>query len=339
MNNEEIRTHIRLPFLCAFLILAVLAFFAFLPHPSPVRRGTDGAGAPRPADPAVAARAYVVRFAGNPAPILKRREGKRMAPASLTKLMTAVIAREELGAGDRVTFSRDAKNAEQKISSARPGEAFLRDDAIRMALIASANDAALALAEAAGKKKQGGGFTENINRFTRLMNEKAKWLGMRDTHFENPTGLDADGHYTSAQDLARISEYVFGAHPGLWEISRTAEMVVYSDRGAPHAIQTTNELLYEFPALQGGKTGFTDRAQGALILLYPVRSKSPQATAVPPTVERTSHGAYPVRPRATAIIVILGSPDRFGDGRKIIHWLEANCLASRGDLGERPCEP
>lgn len=303
MIREEFFAHIRLPFLLSFLLLSVLALLSLIPH-SPAVRTAASAALRRSAEPAIVAHAYLVRLVGDPSPIVKRREWKRMAPASLTKLMTAVIAKENLGAEEMVPFSRDAKAVEQKISSARTGEAFLRDDAIRMALIASYNDAALALADAAGRKSGtgNGGFVEDTSRFIGLMNDKASAIGMRDTHFENPTGLDEDGQYASAEDLARISEYVFAAHPDLWEISRTTETVVYSDGGDPHALLTTDKLLHEFPALRGGKTGFTDRAQGALILLYPIH------------------------PRSTAIIVILGSPDRFGDGRKIIRFLEENFL-------------
>ena len=314
--NEELRTRIRLPFLLAFLTMALLVLVSFAPPPSVGSPGRTDDVKVFAEEPAVSGHAYLVRIAGSRTPILKRREWKRMSPASLTKLMTAVVAEEQIARSGRVRFSRDAKKVEEKTSSARPGDAFLRDDAVRMALVASYNDAALALAETAGKSKMGGGFAERISRFTGLMNEKAAALGLADTHFENPTGLDQDGHHASAEDLAEIGEYVLAAHPDLWEISRTIEAVVYSDKDAPHTIRTTNELLHEFPGLLGGKTGFTDRAQGALLLLYPVRSTLREAAA---GALRTP---YPARERGTAIIVILGSPDRFGDARKIIHWLD-----------------
>ena len=130
------------------------------------------------------------------------------------------------------------------------------------------------------------------------MNEKVRSLALANTHIENPTGLDAEGHYASAEDLARIAAYAREKYPRLWEISRTTDTVVYSGSGAPHRIKTTDELLYEFPGILGSKTGFTDNAQGALMLLYPVRRYG------------------------TAIIVILRSDDRFGDGRRIIQWLD-----------------
>ncbi len=285
--------------LLAFLVLVVLVRFssAVMQRPGPDRSNIAIIQAMIP-DPDVKAHAYLVRFIGASAPMLKQREWKERAPASLTKLMTAAIAEEELAPDAEVVFSGDAKNMPEKTSNAHAGEAFSRDDMIRFALMASDNDAAAALAQAVGRKEGGVGFADSVSRFVELMNEHARSLGLDSTHFVNPTGLDTDGHDASAEDLARISEYVYQAHRHLWEISRTADAVVYSKQGIRHEIKTTDELLYDFPGILGSKTGFTDRAEGALILLYPVRG----------------HG--------TAIIVILGSSDRFGDGRRIITWLD-----------------
>ena len=197
----------------------------------------------------------------------------------------------------------ETKKVEEKTSDAAAGEAFFRNDMMRFLLMASDNDAALALAAAAGRKMGGDSFDDSVAKFVALMNEKIRALGLDDMHVRNPTGLDADGHFASAENLAAMAEYALAHHPDLWEISRTTDAVVYSLSKAPHAIKTTDDLLYEFPGISGSKTGFTDRAQGALLLLYPVRS------------------------RGDAIIVILGSDDRFGDGRKIINWLGQNFSA------------
>ena len=296
--NEHMRADKRIPFLLALLALSILVLFSFSGTPHDKMRGN--AIVRRVPDPEVAAHAYLVRLVGAQNPLLKRREEKRLAPASLTKLMTALLAEEELGPGEKITFLPEAKKAEEKISDASAGEVFVRDDMLRFLLIASDNDAAMALAAAVGKKLGGGTFDDCIGRFVDMMNKKAGLLALANTHFQNPTGLDAEGHYTSAHDLAKIAEYVLAHHPHLWEISRTTDTVVYSFAGIPHAVKTTDELLYEFPGILGSKTGLTDNAKGALILLYPVRT------------------------RGTAIIIILKSEDRFGDGRKFINWLEAN---------------
>ncbi len=241
------------------------------------------------------AESYMVRLVGEQAPLLSRRELKRMPPASLTKLMTAVVVREELKTSDLITFSQMAKEVDPTQSSAKAGESFLRDDTLKFVLIESANDAAYALAQAVEKKYRAAAIPTV---FTNLMNKKAEQIGMADSHFQNSIGLDDPDHFMSAADMARLLEYIFQAHRGVLEISRVVEATVYSVDRQSHAIINTNDLLKEFPAILGSKTGFTDAAQGTLVMLYPVK------------------------PNRTAIIVIMGSHDRFGDGRKLIRWLE-----------------
>lgn len=330
--NTELGFSVRLPSLLAVLAAGILVLSSVAGVAPAKHDALDAAPRSIPisiTEPALNAHAYLVRLVGSPAPLIGRRAWKRMAPASLTKLMTAAIAEEALGKEELVLFSVDAKATEEKTSKIGAGETFLRDDAIRLALIASANDAAMALAEAVGKEGGIQSYTSRIERFVARMNESAVGLGLRDTHFANPTGLDQEGHFASAEDLAQMSEYLFLRHPRLWEISRTNETVIYSSLNRAHTVGATNELLKEFPAILGGKTGFTDRALGTLILLYPVRS-NPALLAklkerdAAPLAGSTSGQVYPVRPDRVAIIVILGSEDRFGDGRAIIRWLEAN---------------
>lgn len=251
-----------------------------------------------PPEPEINAHAYLVRIIGEDTPLLMRRAEKSLPPASLTKILTSVIALEELPPETKISFSKDAKNTEPKISDAKLNEIFRKEDVIRFAMIASANDAAVALAEAVGKQKGAHTFIDAIHNFVVLMNDKARALGLFNSSFENPTGLDQKNHRTSAEDLARLIEYIWYYHPDLWEISRTKETIVYSDSQKEHTIQNTDELLREFPAIRGSKTGLTDEAKGALILLYPVK------------------------PDKTALAVILGSENRFEDGRRIIQWIE-----------------
>lgn len=250
--------------------------------------------------PELKAQAYVVKITGEWRPVFSRREWKRLAPASLTKILTAVLARETLPADEKITFSEDAKKTEEKLSPAKTGDTFLRDEVIKLALVGSFNDAAIALAESIGKSRKGVNFEESLAIFKTLANEKAHLLGLQDSRFQNPTGLDEENHYSSAEDLAKLAEYVLLRHSDLWMITRQTEARVWAENGTEYNIDNTNELLKEFPAILGGKTGFTDNAKGALLFLYPVR------------------------PNKTVIVVILGSEDRFGDGRKIIQWLEEN---------------
>lgn len=246
----------------------------------------------------VSAHAYSVRIMGEEEPLVAQRKWKKLPPASLTKLFTALLAAQTLTDDDLIFLSESSKRAEYsdaKMSIIPAGVSLKRDDAISVALMESANDVAHALAESiqysAGDKNQAMTF-ENITE------EKLKSLGLSDTHFVNPTGLDAPEHYTTAEDLSRLAEYIWNTNSNIWSLSRQVETEVEATNGFRYAIKNTNDLLKEFPAILGSKTGFTERARGSLLLLYPVNV------------------------RHIAIIVILHSENRFEDGRKIIHWLE-----------------
>ena len=288
-QNSTFRPHVVVPLLAFLLLSLILRVSIVYTEDSP-------AGAvlapPRILTPApdIVADAYLLRILGEEKALLKQRERKPFSPASITKFLTAVIARERLSPYTPITLSESAKSIEEKRVSAPAGEQFLRDDMIRLALIESFNDAAAALLEA---------VEPDPARATALLNRIAADIGMARSHFENPTGLDAEGHTASAEDLARLAEYVTRRHPELLEIARTREATVSSLSGQEYAIINTNELLSEFPTLIGGKTGLTDNAKGTLLLWYPAGEK-------------------------TAVIVILGSEDRFGDGRKLIGWIEEN---------------
>ncbi|QQG45300.1 MAG: D-alanyl-D-alanine carboxypeptidase [Candidatus Sungiibacteriota bacterium] len=248
-------------------------------------------------EPEIRAHSYLVKFIGEDKILIRRREWKKLAPASLTKLLTALVARQNLLPADWIIFSEKAKTVEEKISTVGVGESLLRDDAIRFALMGSANDAAEAMAEKLGE------------RFLELINTEARRIGMSDSSFRNATGLDTEEHYSTALDLAKLAEYIWQNQPALWEMTRNTEAEVYSDTFNKYEIKTTNELLEEFPEILGGKTGFTDKARGTLILLYPVYPALMDKGGVKDKV---------------AVIVILGSTDRFSDGRAIINWLRDN---------------
>lgn len=249
--------------------------------------------------PEINALAYLVRFLGETKTILLSRDSfKPLPPASLTKILTSVIAREELASADQIIFTAHAKGIAEKRSSVIREESFARDDAVGFAIVGSANDAAMALAEAVGRKMGGESYQDRLILFRKSMIEKARAIGLFNSTFQNPTGLDETAHYSTAEDLATLAEYVWMYHSDIWNISRTLEFSATSLQGHLSTMVTTNELLREFPALLGGKTGLTDSAKGTLILLYPVKNNE------------------------VVVIVILGSEDRFGDGRKLIQWLE-----------------
>ncbi|MBI2121553.1 MAG: D-alanyl-D-alanine carboxypeptidase [Candidatus Sungbacteria bacterium] len=248
--------------------------------------------------PELSAHAYFIKIIGDERPLAAQREWKKLAPASLTKILTALIAREELTQSEAIAISEYAKNTEDKRSPLQAGDALWRDDLMRLVLIPSYNDAALALAEKVGERYGGITPDERIEKFVGIMNKRAELLGLKNSSFKNPSGLDARGHEMNAEDIVRLAEYVWQNQRPLWDMTRTAEITIRSLSGIEMAVKNTNELLQEFPALLGGKTGLTDNAKGTLLLFYPMR------------------------PDRIVIIVLLGSEDRFGDGRKIIQWLE-----------------
>lgn len=248
--------------------------------------------------PEVSAHAYSVRIMGEEEPLVAQREWKKLPPASLTKLFTALLATEKLTEDDLIFLSESSKIAEYydaKMSIIPAGVSLKRDDAIRVALMESANDVAYALIESI---KYRAGDENQTRTFENIAEDKLKSLGLSDTHFVNPTGLDAPEHYTTAEDLSRLAEYIWNTDRNIWFLSRQVEAEVKATNEFRYAIKNTNDLLTEFPAILGSKTGFTERARGSLLLLYPVNIHH------------------------VAIIVILHSENRFEDGRKIIHWLE-----------------
>lgn len=254
--------------------------------------------------PDLSAPAYLVKIIGENKILLRRREWKRVAPASLTKLMTSLLALNGLNLAEKIFFSREYKNVEEKTSPVPAGETIAPTDVIRLTMIGSANDGAIALADQVGRNLLGesSSFAERQLIFKEEMNRLALKLGLADSHFENPVGWDQEGHYSSAEDLAKLAEYIWFKYPEIWKFSRNSEISVFGESGREYKMENTDELFKEYPAILGSKTGFTDNAKQSLLLLYPVR------------------------PDKTAVVVILGSEDRAADGRKIIKWLETLSL-------------
>jgi D-alanyl-D-alanine carboxypeptidase (penicillin-binding protein 5/6) len=198
------------------------------------------------AAPAVQARAYVVETASG-AVLAQRLPTERRAVASITKLMTVLVALERARLDEVVTVPRAATGVGESTAFLRPGERVTVRDLAIGALVPSGNDAATALAWHAG-----GG---SIPRFVALMNAKAAALGLGDTRFANPHGLDQPGHHSSARDTA--------------ELLRAAVRVPFIRRsaGAERAtlsngrtVESTDGLLGRLPELVAGKTGHTSAA-------------------------------------------------------------------------------
>lgn len=202
-----------------------------------------GAGA---APPPVDAEAYFVQNAATGEILAQHDEREQLPVASITKLMTALVTLERAGLDDIVTVARPAAAVGESTINLRAGERVSVRDLLRAALVQSANDAATAVA-----MHVGGG---SVDRFVALMNARARSLGLTDTHFVNPSGLDAPGHVSSARDVTKLARAAMN-QPFVRET-----VAIVSGEAAGRRIATWNDLLSTFPRLIGVKTGHTNRA-------------------------------------------------------------------------------
>ena len=199
------------------------------------------AAAPRPD-----ARAWLVENGATGEVLAAHAAGARVSIASITKLMTVLVTLEHARLDDVVTVSAQTSRVGESTINLRPGERITVRDLIEAALIQSANDAATALAEHVG-----GG---SVASFVELMNAKARALGLTDTHFANPSGLDQAGHYSSARDVTRLALLAM-RKPFIRGTVRLRTAVAAGRR-----LATWNDLLGRFPGLVGVKTGHTAQA-------------------------------------------------------------------------------
>lgn len=213
------------------------------------------------APPAVTADAYLVMDAATGQILIEKNSARRAYPASITKIMTLALAMEQCG-GDvsqQVTVSYEAVHALEYGSShvaLQPGEMVTLRDLFHATILASANDAANALAEyAAG----------SMEAFAMRMNEKAAALGMADTHFVNANGLHDDAHYTTARDMAVLTRWAMTV-PGFAELFGATEYVMPPTNkqeqerrwGTDNCMLVTNK--YQYDGTLGGKSGWTYEA-------------------------------------------------------------------------------
>lgn len=180
----------------------------------------------------------------------------RRGMASTTKIMTALIAIETGNLSRQITVPPEAVGIEGSSVYLKEGETLTLEDLLYALLLQSANDAAVAIACAVG------GSTEE---FCDLMNRKVTELGLSDTHFDNPHGLDSPDHYTTAADLARIAAYAL-EHPVFREIVSTKKRVIYLPmENASRVLVNHNKLLRLYDDSIGVKTGFTRRCGRCLV--------------------------------------------------------------------------
>ena len=199
------------------------------------------------ATPSVDARAYVVANVSTGEVLLAHDANASVPIASITKLMTVLVTLEHARMQDVVTVSRGAAATGEESIHLRAGERITVHDLVAGALIQSANDAADALADYVGRG--------NRAAFVALMNAKARALGLEDTHFTRPDGLDAPGHVSSAGDVLKLAQVAMHDR----DVRRIVGERVATIAGG-RVLHTWNDLLGRFPGLIGVKTGHTNLA-------------------------------------------------------------------------------
>jgi D-alanyl-D-alanine carboxypeptidase (penicillin-binding protein 5/6) len=241
---------------------------------------------PEPALPELTAESWILYDTATDTVVAAHNEHEERAMASVTKVMTALVVRDHADLDERVRVSPAAADVGESEIGLVAGEAWSVRDLLAAILIRSGNDAAVALAQHVGG---------TISGFADLMNAKAAEMGLKDSHFMNPHGLDEEGHYTSAYDLARIADAAL-QDPVLAQLVRT-KVVRFkpAPNGADRIAHNTNHLLGRYPGVIGMKTGYTSKAGRVLISV----------------IDTDGH---------TLIAVVMGSEDHFADSRELLDY-------------------
>ena len=211
-----------------------------------------------------------------------------LLPASTTKIVTALIVFDTYPL-DSILKVGNVKIDGQKMGL-KFGEEMKVEDLLYGLLVFSANDAAEVLAQ---------GYPGGREEFVKAMKEKARQLSLENTKFYNPSGVDGNGHVTTARDLIRVSEVAMRI-PEFAKIVGTKEITVASlDGKLKHRLTNINLLLGKVPGVLGVKTGWTENARENLVTY----------------IERDGH---------KVMIALLGSQDRFGETKELIDWMFGN---------------
>ena len=240
----------------------------------------------------ILAESYLVIDMSNGSVILEKNANQEYSIASITKLMNAVVVRENLDNAKSITLTREMLKPEGQSPSLFLNSNVTVKNLLKASLIQSVNDAAQSLSYVIGNEK-----------FLGLMNQKANELGMVNTRFFDVHGLDPKNHST-AKDLAKLLEYVDKNHPELWEITKNDDFWLPDVTGKLLKFKNMNNF-YALPEFIGGKTGYLPQAKQTLASMFNLEEK-------------------PVA------IVLLRSKNRQTDTVKIIDWIKnGNVLNSQ----------
>lgn len=204
---------------------------------------------------ALSAQKAVLLDAASGRVIYEKKADSRSLIASTTKIMTALVICEQCNVLDRMKIPKEAVGIEGSSIYLKEGEVLTVQELLYGLMLHSGNDAATALAIYCGGTVEG---------FAQLMNDKAHFLGLKDTHFANPHGLDSDQNYSTARDLAKLAVYAMDNPIFVQTVS--TKTVRIGDR----SLRNHNKLLWQVEGADGVKTGFT-KAAGRLLVSSAVR--------------------------------------------------------------------
>lgn len=202
---------------------------------------------------------YILKDLGTSRVLMSKNTRKRIQPASLTKILTAIIAIESGKLGDVVDIPKEATAVEPTKAGFEAGEKIRLVDLVKASIVRSSNDAAFAIAIHLGG---------SINGFAGIMNRRAREIGMKQSHFTNPAGYDRElyaGHYSTASDLLRLTEYAIG-NEIFNRIAALDSALFYEQKTKKkYSLKSSNKLLEKYQYAVGIKTGYTLRAGRCLI--------------------------------------------------------------------------
>ena len=211
-----------------------------------------------------------------------------LLPASTTKIITALVAMDNYSLETNLTVGKFWVEGQKM--GLREGEKIRVDDLLQGLLIFSANDAAEVLAL---------NYPGGRSAFIDAMNEKARTLSLENSNFKNPTGLDGNGHSSTARDLVRVSEFAMRNKKFAQIVATKEKSVTSVDGKIAHKLINLNELVGKVEGVLGVKTGWTEVARENLVTY----------------IERVGH---------RVMIALLGSQDRFGETEELISWIFEN---------------
>ena len=200
--------------------------------------------------------------------------------ASITKLMTALVAYELLAENTEIPVTV-AAILQDGSSGLSDGESFTLGNILDLTLLSSSNDGAYAIAAAVGSQIVTEG---DAGTFVEAMNIKADELGLTETYFRNPTGLDISrneaGAYGSARDVAFLMKHILTHYPNIIEKTTTSQARITNDQGSAHQVENTNPVVESIDGLIGSKTGYTELAGGNLAIAFDAAYNRPIVVVV-----------------------------------------------------------